>query len=511
MHRWPILAVAASAALGACIANPADPQELHYGWVPHDGGAGASAEGGTKPSTILPPLIPGDVAITLNDPVAAHDELCTADSDHPAFPDDADLITRMFCADKKTGGVMPTPASLADLLKLLGLDFKDPNGQNGVNGNPGFALLAHSSALTARKVSVITPTAFIFTPPPADGSMPAGPFIILGFDPGEQFVEVASYDATVQNMNFYVVFFEQACTHAPGGCTNADLLTPKLVTGWSNLRVYEDTTALGNTIFDCHVCHQPVDANAPFLRMQEIAAPFTHWMSTSTEGGRALLADFHAAHPANEDYGGIPAAMLDQSDPSKLAALIKQAGFGDQPNAFPSQAIEAEIKASAPAQPATNVPAGTSATWQALYDKAVLGQFIAPPYHDVKVSDPAKLATMTRAYKDFASGAAQTLPDIRDVFFDDGLRDMGFAPKLGSDGKTLLSQMCQECHNSSLDMTITREKFLVDKLDTMPRDEKDTAIQRLQLGLDTRLTMPPPLFRTITDDERQKMIDELRK
>ena len=86
-------------------------------------------------------------------------------------PDDADTITKQFCQDAKPGGVMPTPKSFADLQKLLGLDFKDPNGGNGVGGNPAFALLAHSSALTARKVSTITPTAFIFTPPPTEGSL----------------------------------------------------------------------------------------------------------------------------------------------------------------------------------------------------------------------------------------------------------------------------------------------------------------------------------------------------
>jgi hypothetical protein len=158
-----------------------------------------------------------------------------------------------------------------------------------------------------------------------------------------------------------------------------------------------------------------------------------------------------------------------------------------------------------------NVPPGKSATWQVLYEKAGAGQFIAPPYHDVKVTDPTKLASMTDAYVAFLAGKRNDLPDIRDVFLDQGLRDMCFAPKAGSSGREVLVQMCQECHNANLDMTITREKFLVDKLDTMTRDEKDLAIKRLETPPDTRLVMPPPLFRTITDDERQLMIDELKK
>ena len=304
MTRWLLLATGSAVALAACLRMDDTTVSPRRGF-----GGDAGHANGSTPTTILPPIIPNDVGSVLNAPAAAHDELCTADAAHQRFPDDADTVTKTFCQDKKPGGVMPTPHGLADLLQQLGLDFKDPKGGNGVGGNPGFAILGHSSALTARKVTPITPTAFIFTPPPADGSPITTPYSIVGFDPGEQFVEVASYDPTGKNVNFYVVFFDQACNATPGGCTSADLLTPKLVTGWSNVRVYEDTTLLGNTILDCHVCHQPNNDKAPFLRMQEIAPPFTHWFSADTEGGRALLADFHAAH---EDYGGIPALLIDK-------------------------------------------------------------------------------------------------------------------------------------------------------------------------------------------------------
>ena len=58
---------------------------------------------------------------------------------------------------------------------------------------------------------------------------------------------------------------------------------------------------------------------------------------------------------------------------------------------------------------------------------------------------------------------------------------------------------------------ITRDKFLVDQLDQMSRDEKDLAIERIQTALDTRLTMPPPLFRTLSERDRKAMIAELKK
>jgi hypothetical protein len=118
---------------------------------------------------------------------------------------------------------------------------------------------------------------------------------------------------------------------------------------------------------------------------------------------------------------------------------------------------------------------------------------------------------MTAQYQSYLAGTQSVVPDIRDVFLDAGLRDLGFAPKAGLDGNTLLQQMCQQCHNANLDPSVSRDNFRVDQLARMARAEKDLAITRLKLSTDTRLVMPPPLFRTITDEEKQAMIAELQK
>jgi hypothetical protein len=464
---------------------------------------------------VLAPTIPANAFETLKPPADAHAELCDPGTPpDPTFPDNADRITNRFCQDAK-GGVVPAPTGLHDLLVLLGLDFKDPNGGNGTGGNPGFAILGHSSALTARKVTSITPTAFVFTPLLPDGSLPPD-YIFLAFDPGEPFVEVASFSPSDQAVNFYLVLFDKTCTNTAAGCGPNDLLTPNQITGWSNVRIYESTTSLNNTIADCRQCHignghdSPTTTDPMILRMQELEAPHTHWFSSTTAGGQALLADFHAAHGTTEDYGPIPAALIDYSDPAQMAAFIAKAGFADQPNPFPSAAIEAEVTALDPGQPAVNFPKGWSQTWQSIYDPAVAGQFIPTPYHDVKISDPDKLARMTDAYRSFQSGAGPLGEDIRDVFLDSGLADMGFASAT-DDGAALLVQMCQQCHNTRLDPTLTRDRFLVDNLAQMSREEKDLAIQRIQTATDTRLTMPPPLFRTVTPRERELMIEVLSR
>ena len=62
----------------------------------------------------------------------------------------------------------------------------------------------------------------------------------------------------------------------------------------------------------------------------------------------------------------------------------------------------------------------------------------------------------------------------------------------------------------ALGSTLTRERFLVDELDQMSRAEKDLAIARIQTSTDTRLTMPPPLFRLPSDAQRAAMIAVLQ-
>ncbi len=459
----------------------------------------------------LPQALPSDAFATLKDAAGAHAELCDHDATDTTFPADADRITNRFCQDVQ-GLPVPQPTSLSELLKVLDLDFKDPSGGNGTGGNPAFAILGHSSALTAREVSALTPTSFVFTPLGADGKPPRD-YLFLAYDPGESFVEVASFSPADQAVNFYLVLFDKTCTAA--GCTPDDMLTPKQTTGWSNIRIYESTTSLNNTIADCRQCHIGAGKDVPetgdplILRMQELDAPHTHWFSSETKGGQSLLGDFHAAHGTTENYGGIPAQLIDASDPELMASFIRAAGFANQPNAFPSAKVENEVDQAAPMQPVENLPMGWSVSWKAIYDAAEAGSAIAVPYHDVKVTDPDRLAQMTAAYK-AAQAGTPLQKDIREVLLTSGLVDMGFVPRAGLTGRQLLAQQCQQCHNARLDPTLSRDKFLVDQLDSMSRSEKDLAIERIQMTGETRLVMPPPLFRLPNDADRTLMIAELQ-
>jgi hypothetical protein len=459
-------------------------------------------------SAPLPRALPSDVFDTLKDPAGAHAELCDHDATDTTFPADADRITNRFCQAN-----VPQPTGLEDLLSVLGLSFVDPNGGNGVGGNPGFAILGHSSALTAREVSSITPTAFIFSPLDPEGTPPAD-YTFLAYDPGESFVEVASFSPSDQAVNFYLVLFDKVCG---AGCTTDDMLTNKQTTGWSNIRIYESTTALNNTIADCRQCHigsgmdRATGGDPLILRMQEFEAPHTHWFDAHTAGGAALLADFYAARGTEDSYGGIPAKLIGQSNPELMSGFIKAAGFATQPNAFPSAMDETQVNAMAPQQPAANVPMGWSAAWETVYQAGASGNAIAAPYHDVKVTDPDRLALMTAAYVDTRTNGKPLTVDIRDVLLGGGLVDMGFEPRPGLDGKAMLAQQCGQCHNARLDPALSRDHFLVDQLDQMSRAEKDLAIERINTPTTTRLTMPPQLFRLPNQTERTAMIAELSK
>ncbi len=421
--------------------------------------------------------------------------------------DAQNVVHDVFC-----GETQPLITSLEELQAALGLAFTNPNAtgrrSNGRQGNPAFTLIGHSSSLVARLTTTLNPRALIFTPPTGRASRG---LVVMGFVRGDQFVEIATSDRITNELQFFLFTFKQACslTHS---CTLGELLTPAVESNWVEYSVYSQID-LQNTVLDCLHCHQP---NGPgtqsILRMQELAEPWTHFFRDDT-GGQLLLADFVAAHGTNEDYAGIPAQLISASDPELLEDLIRDNGFANQPNEFISEVIEDQIN-QAPGQPRNNVPPGKSLEWQRIYNNTVLGQFIAVPYHDIKITEAGKLADMTAAYQAFLSGslAMTDLPDIRDILLDEGLRDMGFKVMAGLNGEQIITQACTQCHNAVLDQTISRAKFNVDlsnMADTLggvltgvARDaEIELAIQRLRLPPEDVKKMPPELFKTLDPSE----------
>jgi len=100
---------------------------------------------------------------------------------------------------------------------------------------------------------------------------------------------------------------------------------------------------------------------------------------------------------------------------------------------------------------------------------------------------------------------------LRDAFADAALAGMSIHPQPGLDGKGILVHMCQMCHNSRLDPSLSRARFNVEQLAQLPRAEKDLAILRLQLPAGDRHLMPPARFHELSAAERQLAIAELMK
>ncbi len=426
-----------------------------------------------------------------------------------------DLVSKAFCA----GSAPPAITSVVELQKLLGLDFKPGVTTNGTNGNPGFAMTSHSTSLVTRHTTVLNPRALVFTAPNGRGRQaapfkPNANYVAMGFARVEREVELVSKDPVKGDINFFLFRYTLACDASPNGCTPGDLLTPAVESNFASYTLYQDVD-IKDTVVDCLQCHQPAGPGTPkLLRMQELQFPWIHFIFNEPQGNLYLRNDFHAAHGNAEAYAGIPANLLDQAAPPVLEAFVENNGFIAQPNELQTKTVMNEVIASSSYQPMTNVPPGVSATWRTQYAKSEAAQVIPVPYHDFKTTDPQKLAYATNAYQAFVKGTlpASQLPDIRDTFLDAAMSDMTFHAAPGLDGKGLLTQMCQQCHNTQLDQTTTRARFNVQTLATaMSPQEKGEAIRRIKLPATDCDHMPPARFRDLSAAEIQLVEQELMK
>ena len=416
-----------------------------------------------------------------------------------ASPGD-DLVRDIFCGDEA-----PNISNLLDLELALQLDPDDLLGVRGV------AVAGHSTALSVRSVSAINPRAILL-----QLATVGVEFVTMSFNRGEQFAEIVVMDRSDREFRFYVVRWEQACNEQPEGCKPGDLLTEAVENDFREVTVY-DEAAFTNSVLDCATCHQPDGPGSPkLLRMQEFDFPWTHWFFKQTPGGGAL-ADDYAAAKGDESFANLPRDRIDYSSPGGLQLLVGSRNH-DQPNVFDSEAIENEVQESAAQQggnqPIDNTVAGTSPTWRLLYERAQRGEAIAVPYHDVKITDPAKLARMTEAYQAYRRGelARDELPDLRDVFPDDEQRlaEMGIMTEPGLPGEAVLLQACAQCHNDRLDQSLSRARFRAD-LQGLDQAEKDLAIERLSLPPNDVRAMPPALLRELSDDARARAIEALQR
>jgi hypothetical protein len=215
---------------------------------------------------------------------------------------------------------------------------------------------------------------------------------------------------------------------------------------------------------------------------------------------KATMDDFHLAHDPEGTYGGIPVGFFNPSRPVNLQRLVENNGFAPQPNEFDSQIIDGELQMS-----------GQSVTWNALYAQSKAGDAIPVPFHSVPQTDDTMTATAIQDYLDVMAGnlSQSAMPDMGDLAPQSNYSDLSYAPAPGLDGRGIMVQMCQHCHNGSLDQNISRARFNVENLDNLTPEVKAEAIARLALPMDAAQKMPPPRFHELSQAEIDLVVAEL--
>ncbi len=421
-----------------------------------------------------------------------------------------DAVTDAFCG--------PEPArieSLGDLQRLLSLAPTNDSGEPAAS----LALTGHSSALFGRGVSALNPRA-VFVEFPEDRA--DRNFVSLAFARGEQVVELAAQppdEDGVATPTFYLLRYSQACTgdddgdgraddpQAGDGCSLADRLTARTESDWTGWSLYDDGD-LQNTVFDCLHCHQPDGPTGRrIFRQQELQNPWTHWMAGFSPS-RVLLEDYRLVH---DDAGiaGIPTTRFGANNPIVVQNLVERTG-SVQDNLFPSPVIEAEVQAGAPEQPADNTTVGTSPTWQGLFERARRGEVIPPPFHDIKITDPARVGELASQWRAAVDIPDATVPDLRTAMRIEAEHGTFVRAWPGQSARELLVQMCAQCHNGRSDPSLSKSNLDVFRIDELSAAQKDAIIDRLRRPAEDRYRMPPTFLRSLTDDEVATIEEFLR-
>jgi mono/diheme cytochrome c family protein len=432
---------------------------------------------GTTPADPIEPPSPGGPS-----PIASPELCARADDD----------VSALFCGD---GGRSIT--SLAELKAALRLDRT--------------LFLAHSTALDGRLASPINPRAVSLRIERFQEGYAAATFTR-----GSQRAELISLDRRSGRFNLYVLDFKQACNDEPEGCSYGDRFTPAIERDWRELRLRDDED-LKNTPLDCRRCHggSPQDGGKPSLLMREMDPPWMHWFPI----GRSALHEVFQDAKQDEPYAGV------EYPPDSPHLLEDQIRIAQLELAQPRQALNflsgiiaiemLELEQLLTGKPDDDVAGfAQSPTWQLLFDAYRQGLSPAPPYYHELIADPDKLRAASDAYRAYLDGriAADELPDIGDVLPDDQQRlaEMGFAVEPGAPMDVLLVQACGQCHNSSLDQSLSRARFDID-LSRVAPEILQLASARLALPDDDPGAMPPPGSRTMSAEQRRALRDFLRE
>ncbi|PWU15049.1 MAG: hypothetical protein C5B49_12345 [Bdellovibrio sp.] len=409
-----------------------------------------------------------------------------------------DKFIRTFCSTAP-----PKITGLTDLYTALGL-----------TNTTNVTCTTASAAITKKDTSVLNPHCIRFSTPGADPNATAVGYVRSS----TPLAEIVSMDSASRSFRFYVVQFDLPCS-ATDSCTSGDYYTQAAESNWSNVSFYEDT-ALKNTPVDCTMCHQAAGVgSAKSLRMLETQVPWEHWFSPDQTCGKALFADFSAAHAFESSYAGLTSAAMGAASPSGLQKFVEGNGatgadFGN--DVYNSFVILNEVANSSTGQPSNNTVPGISPTWTALYNQRTAGTNVkefggtAMTYHDCKQSDPSRLQSYTNNFIQVTRGslALSSMFDLPTVNLDSpiALSERFLAPAQDMvTAEQIMSNACLSCHNSNLDQTITRAHFNAQDLSRNSAYEYGVAMGRIARTNKDLFRMPPPNFMDLTPTQIQTL------
>jgi hypothetical protein len=408
--------------------------------------------------------------------------------------------------------------SLQELYRALRLDQPEKRR---------LATTTHSLGLSARIVSPANPRTIVFT----DSTAKDGHFfepeetVAIGFNRGEQMVELVALDPATYEYNFYLLRFTQSCndTH----CTAEDLLSERVESGWRNWSVYSDRD-LVDTPLDCLSCHLPFGAGTrKILQMRQVIDPWMHWADFRggdermcpqpppegvtpqviiTSDGLDLL---QALEGPTGTYAGVPVADLQAAlSGSNLTTflvdaenLIRFSGVPEYPyeqQNFYTREVLCE-----------RFYTGTSPTWDLDRSKSV-ARGLPEPYYT-----PDVLSADSRAA--LAAGRTAFLKDKRDGAFElaasliapEAASAIGFVPRPQDTAPDILSGLCVRCHAHDTDPALRRAAFDAQALDSVEPATFAAVRGRLTLPKTSAGVMPPHRVGELPDWAITRVLDYL--
>ncbi|MBJ93895.1 MAG: hypothetical protein CMP23_05395 [Rickettsiales bacterium] len=473
--------------------------------------------------------------------------------DSDIYPTEAELFDSMLSGDEqlealcarlvRTGteskvrdvfcdGTPPTIDSSAALLAAFGLSFNGPLDLTAQaeldNGNPGWAALGHSAALSRRSVSPLNPRVIVHSQVRSHLE-PSPGFVAVALSRGEDFAEIITHDPVRNDIDFFLFKFNMNCAD-PANCTNEELYSERFESGWSDYSIY-DSDDLANTALDCLQCHEhglrtsSLNRRSPL--MFQLNRVWIHWLynvnhfrgwaDTLDDRGplHRMLELYVAAHgteaePRGGLYGGIPGGALYASRPRSLEDLIEANGFG---NGF---------------DPSSYEPTGSAIglidhqarglffnhPWEELYELNLNGLVIAPPGRGEVPFSEARLQAAIDDYNAYRNGSSELFPDPTALFEPQDLSAVGLAVQPDLSPPEILMNACSQCHHDGLDQNLSRANFklgpiargrpgsgLGDHLAQLDEEQLLMIQQRLRLPADHLAAMPPARFRQLSAEQ----------